>query len=224
MTAAQIERQGQVAVLRLMSEQNLWDTTFVADVGAALDEVEADDDITALVTTGTGKCWSNGFDLQHILDLGEGAPGFLDASRRLLGRLLTFSRPTVAALNGHAFGIGAMWALAHDQRVVRSDRGWFCLPEVDLGIRFHPFMTALIARRLGEPVALEAITTGRRYSGPEAVEHGIAVSTHDQDHLVDAAIALTAPRAGRTPTLVTTLKTDLYADVLTLLDAPEVSQ
>lgn len=223
MTAAVIERRGKVAVLRLTSDQNLWDSTFVAEVGAALDEVEADADLLGLVTIGTTKCYSNGYDLGHILELGADAPAFLDASRRLLGRLLTFSRPTVAALNGHAFGIGAMFALAHDQRVMRVDRGWFCLPEVDLGIRFHPFMTALIALRLGDATALEALTTGRRFAADEAVEHGIVASAHAEDGLLDAAANLLEPRVGKDPALVRTLKADLYADVLARLDAPEVS-
>jgi enoyl-CoA hydratase/carnithine racemase len=220
MTAAVIERLGSVAVLRLTSEQNLWDSGFVADVGAALDEVEADGELNALVTVGAGKCYSNGFDLGHMLELDAGAPAFLDASLRLLGRLLTFPLPTVAAMNGHAFGIGAMFALAHDQRLIRADRGWFCLPEADLGIRFHPFMTALITRRLTDATALEAITTARRYDGPAAVAAGIAAGAHDQEALLDAAVALAAARAGKDPKMVATFKADMYADVLVALDAP----
>ena len=95
---------------------------------------DAGRDARALVTVGTGKHYSNGFDLDFLGALPRGdLEAFMDRVLRLLTRLLTFPVPTVAAVNGHAFGIGAMLALAHDRRVMRADRGWFCLPEIDLG-------------------------------------------------------------------------------------------
>jgi len=66
----------------------------------------------------------------------------------------------IAALQGHTFAAGAMLALAHDQRVMRSDRGFFCFPEVDIGIPFTVGMNALITARLSARVAHEAMTTG----------------------------------------------------------------
>ena len=60
----------------------------------------------------------------------------------LLARLLEIGVPTVAAIQGHAFAAGAMLALAHDERVMRADRGWSCLPEVDINIPFTPGMSA----------------------------------------------------------------------------------
>lgn len=46
--------------------------------------------------------------------------------------MLTLPMPTVAAVTGHAFGGGALLAMAHDWRVMRGDRGYFCFPEVDI--------------------------------------------------------------------------------------------
>jgi len=218
MTATRLDRRGATAVLHLTTEANLVDTAFLDAVGTALDEVEADPELTAMVTVGATKCFSNGFDLEHILGLGDDATTFLQRAHGLLARLVTFSRPTVAALNGHAFGYGAMVALAHDQRVVRADRGWFCLPEVDLGLQLHPFWNALVAIRTGDATALEAITTAHRYDGPAAVAAGIARSAHAEGELLDAAVALAEARAGKDPTMVATLKGDLYAPLLALLE------
>lgn len=218
MLAALIEPHDGMAVLRLTTEQNLWDTDLLADVTRALDEVEADHDLSALVTIGTTKCFSNGLDLEHVIGLGDGADAFLRAADRLIVRVLTFPKPTVAALNGHAFGIGAVFALAHDRRVVRADRGWFCLPEADLGLRLRPMWNALLATRLSDATALEAVTTARRYDGPSAVTAGIAVSAHPEGELLTAALALAAPLAGKDPTMVRDLKADLYARVIAALE------
>ncbi|MGK2948116.1 MAG: enoyl-CoA hydratase/isomerase family protein [Acidimicrobiales bacterium] len=218
MPAALVEPHGATAVLRLTTDANAVDTSFLDDIGAALDRIESDDSLTAVVTVGAGKSFSTGFDLDHIMGLGDGATAFLDRAQDLLARLVTFSRPTVAALNGHAFGYGAMLALAHDQRAMRADRGWFCLPEVDLGLQLHAFWTALLTTRAGDATALEAITTARRYDGPAAVEAGIAASAHAEADLLDAAIALAEARAGKDPAMVRTLKQDLYAPLLSLLE------
>lgn len=214
-----IEMDGGVALVRLGDGPNAFDGDFVAALDAALDEVEAEPDARAVVTIGGGKHYSNGYDLEYLGGLdGDEAGDFLHRSRRLLGRVLAFPLPTAAALNGHAFGIGAMLALAHDRRVARRDRGWFCLPEIDLGMRFSPFMLALIAARLGERGAHEAILTGRRYDGAAALALGIAHAEADEAGLVATATALLEPFTGKDRALVAHHKRDLYASVLAALD------
>src|SRR4029077_14416293 len=84
---------------------------------------------------------------------------------RLLGRLVTFPVPTVAAVNGHAFGAGAVLAVAHDFLVMREDRGYWCLPEADLGLPLTPALFAVVAAKLPARGGQEAILTGRRYGG-----------------------------------------------------------
>ena len=68
----------------------------------------------------------------------------------LFGKMLALPVPTVAAIQGHCFAAGAMLAVAHDFRVMRADRGFFCLPEVDIHIPFTPPMAALIQARLSK--------------------------------------------------------------------------
>ena len=128
-----------------------------------------------------------------------------------------FPIPTVAALNGHAFGIGALLALAHDQRVQNTERGWFCLPEVDLRMRFNPFQLALVIGKLSRPTANEAVLSGRRYDGARRSPPGSSTRSRTPDELVDAATALAAPRTGKDRAIVSTLKGDLYAGILATL-------
>jgi enoyl-CoA hydratase/carnithine racemase len=211
------ERDG-IVVLRLSKDKNLVDGAFLAVLNAELDHVEADADANGLVVTGNEKYFSNGFDLEFLGRLDrEQLPIFIRDAQQLVARVLTFPMPTVAAVNGHAFGIAAMLALAHDQRIMRADRGWWCLPEIDLGLRFAPFMVALIRSRLSDVTASEAILTGRRYTGDEAVAAGIAHAAASEDALVGVAVAAAASRVGKGREITATLKRDLYAPVLDAL-------
>ena len=168
--------------------------------------------------TGADKYFSNGFDLEFLGRLEtEQLPIFIRDAQRLVARVLTFPVPTVAVVNGHAFGIAAMLALAHDVRVMRADRGWLCLPEIDLGLPFQPFMTALLRARLTDLTVSEAILTGRRYTGTEAVAAGIAHEAVVESALLERAVAAAAPRVGKGREITATLKRDLYAPVLDAL-------
>lgn len=80
----------------------------------------------------------------------------------LYGRMLGLEVPAIAAVNGHAFAAGAMLALAFGQIVMPEDRGYFCLPEADLGLPFTPGMNALTSARLSPPAAHEAMVLARR--------------------------------------------------------------
>ena len=121
---------------------------------ALLDQVLDDSGAHALVTTGEDKFFSNGLDLEWLMQPDtEDIRDFVADAERLLARLLALPLNTVAACNGHTYAAGAMLALCHDFRVMRADRGFFCLPEVDLGIPFTPGMDALIKRRLPQVVA-----------------------------------------------------------------------
>ncbi|HEX6418010.1 MAG TPA: enoyl-CoA hydratase/isomerase family protein [Acidimicrobiales bacterium] len=210
-----IDWMDRTAVVRLGDGPNAFDTAFVEDLHARLDDVAADDSAQALVTVGGGRHYSNGFDIEFLGSLdGPGLSTFMDRALGLLARLLTFPVPTVAAVNGHAFGIGAMLALAHDRRVVRADRGWWCLPEIDLGMQFHPFMLALVTHRLPAATAEEAVLTGRRYDAAAAVERGVAHGAAAVDDLVAAAAGQALPLAGKGRDIAVALKQALHAPVL----------
>ena len=161
-----LERTGDVHVLDLGDGENRFSPDWVAEVGACLDEVAAAGPPAALVTAATGKFFSNGLDLDWLLAHADRAADYVGSVQRLFARVLTLPVPTVVAVQGHAFAAGAMLTLAHDVRVMRADRGFWCLPEVDIGIPFTPGMAALIQARLTPATAHEAMTTARRYGGP----------------------------------------------------------
>ena len=93
----------------------------------------------------------------------------------MFSKLLTFPVPVIAAINGHAFGDGAIMACACDFRLMRSDRGYFCFPEVDVNIPFLPGMLAVVAKAFPGPFLNEVYLTGRRIGGTELVSQGVAI-------------------------------------------------
>jgi enoyl-CoA hydratase/carnithine racemase len=212
-----LETTPDAHVLHLGDDQNVFDADFVAALHDSLDRVEDDDAAQCLVTVGDGKSYSAGFDLDHLASVGDGLDDFLDETFRAIARILTFPMPTVAAMNGHAFGVGAVLALGHDQRVMNADRGWFCFPEVDLGMRFHPFMQAVFVTKVAPMTVLEMLLEGRRYGGEAALEAGIVDAVASLDDLRGTASALAGLRKGKSREIVADLKTDLFANLLATL-------
>ncbi|USI89086.1 enoyl-CoA hydratase/isomerase family protein [Rhodococcus pyridinivorans] len=218
-----LERDGDVFVLHLGDRdaevsENRFHPDRLAAIHSLLDEVEAHDGPAALVTAATGKFWSNGLDIDWVGANLPDLPGYLDSVHALYVRLLTFPAATVAAVQGHAFGAGAMLALVHDFRVMRGDRGYWCLPEVQLNMPFTVGMSALVRSRLPIQTAVEAITTGRRYGGEDAVAAGIAEQAVTGDTVLSTAVeraaALTATRG---PNL-SGIKRGLHAPLISALE------
>ena len=214
-------RDGDVAIVTLSHEENRFHPDVLDAIDAALDEVERIDGPLALVLTGSGKFFSNGLDLDYLGSAGPaGFQANLDRVHGLLARMLGFPTYTVAALNGHAFAGGAMLSLACDERVMRADRGYFCLPEVDLGLPFSPGMQALITSRLSQATAHEAMVTGRRYGGAEAAQRGLVDTAVPEEEVVPEAVRRAAAMAGKRGETLAAIKRNLYATALSTLAGP----
>lgn len=214
-----LQRRGAVYVLTLGDDENRFHPDRLTAIDAALDEVEAAEGPRAVVTTGEGKFYSNGLDLNFMAANPDAAEANLADVHALFARVLAFPAPIVAAVQGHAFAAGAMLALAHDLIVMRADRGYFCLPEVDLGIPFTAGMSAVIRSRLPITTAHEAMTTGRRYGGEDARAAGIAAATAGEGEVLEVAIARAEERAPKAGAVFGAIKARLYAEVIAELTA-----
>jgi enoyl-CoA hydratase/carnithine racemase len=220
----QLDRHDDVFVLNLGEGENRFHPDFLASVGELLDEVEAAPPPRALVTAATGKFFSNGLDLEWLGAHPESINDYTASVHDLLARVLTLPVPTVAALQGHTFAAGAMLALAHDWRVMRADRGFFCLPEADINIPFLPGMSALIQCKLTPAAATDAMVTARRYGGEEAFAAGLVTAAVPEDEVLSAAIAIVAPLAGKDPTTLGLIKQRMYPEVVRTLRDTEVNR
>ena len=189
-------------------------------VSALLDEVSNQPAPRALVTMARGKFYSNGLDLDWVLAHPDLRGAYVADVQALLARVLALPMPTVAAVTGHAFGAGAMLATAHDWRVMRADRGYYCFPEVDIHIPFTPGMAALIQAKLTPGAALTAMTTGRRYGGPEALTAGLVDAAVSDAEVLTEAIELVRPLAGKDAETLGAIKATMYATAIAALAMP----
>lgn len=215
----EIEKQGAVFVLHMKSGENRFNRAFLDAFHRALDEVEKSSGAAALVTVGEDKFYSNGLDLTWLSGDGAGQAGeFIKDFIRFFGRLMALPMATVAAMNGHAFAGGAMLALAHDFRVMRADRGYFCLPEIDLRLPLAAGMTALIKSRMTPATLRDAILAGARFGAADAVQRGFVDEAVPADQVLAAAVARVAPLADKDRATMGALKRGLYADALAVLE------
>ncbi len=209
-----LQRLDDVFVLDLGDGENRFTREWMTAITDALDEVDAADGPRALLTVATGKFWSNGLDLDWLSAHQDQGGPYIDQVQDLFARYLQTTVPTVAVLQGHTFAAGALLALAHDRRLMRADRGFFCLPEVDISIPFAPGMSALIQSKLTPDTAQEAMLTGRRYGGTEALEAGIVTEALPEDELLPAATEWARSQSGKAGRTLRTIRRTMYRHVI----------
>jgi enoyl-CoA hydratase/carnithine racemase len=216
-----LERQGDVFVLTMNAGENRFSPGFVDALNGRLDEVEKADGAKSLVLTGAGKFFSNGLDLDYMLGEGRDRAGeYLAGVLAAIRRTLTFPCITVAAINGHAFGAGAQIAAACDLRFMRADRGFFCMPEIDMRTSLHPGMTAILKARLPSLVVHEVLVTGNRFGGEVAAARGIVEEACLEADLLPRAIAAAAELTGKAHPVMAKIKADLHAEAVAALGRP----
>ncbi len=212
-----IRRDGDVLIVDLGSGENRFNRALVEGLGEAVDRVERDG-AAGLVTTATGKIWSNGLDLDWMAASGEG-PAFVRDMQKIFARLLLLPVPTAAAINGHCFAGGAMFALAHDLRVMRADRGYFCLPEADIGLPFTPGMAALVAARMPGFAALRDVAIyGARLGGGDAAARGIVDEAVAEADVLPRTLERVRALGGKDRTTLGTIKQRFFGAVAAALE------
>jgi enoyl-CoA hydratase/carnithine racemase len=212
-----LDRQDNVFVLDLGDGENRFHPDWIASANAALDEVEKAEGPRALVTAATGKFYSNGLDLDWLFAHADQHDAYVVSVHELFARMLSLPVITVAALQGHTFAAGAMFSLAHDFRVMRADRGYWCLPEADINIPFTRGMSALIQSRLTPQTAHEAMLTARRYPGTDALASGVVDAAVAEDAVRSTAIEIAQRQATKAGDTLGTIKARMYAQALTTL-------
>ena len=94
----------------------------------------------------------------------------------VMAKILVFPIPTVAVLNGHWCAAGGMMGLCFDHRVMNSEKGFFFVPGVDLGITYSPFQTAMMCAKLPSSMHQDVIVyNSRRWNAADLMEKKVGV-------------------------------------------------
>lgn len=206
-----LERQDGVCVLHMRNGENRFNLEVLDRLNAALDEVEKSGAPT-LVTTGIDKFYSNGMDLDRLL--AEGGEILLqraiDEAADFFVRLSLLPAITVAAINGHCYAGGAILAMAHDVRIMRADRGFFCMPEIDIQVPLPVKMTAIIRPRLSPMTCRDVVLFGRRYTAAEAHAAGIIDELAADENVLPRALEIARTHGEKHPPTVGAMKRALY--------------
>lgn len=196
-----LEKHDGVAVLRLAhGKVSALDRELCGALSATLRALALDDDVPALVLTGTGSAFSAGVDLRRVLDGGaDYVREFLPALDEVLEAAYAFPKPLVAALNGHAIAGGFVLAAAADARVMADGAGRLGAPELAVGVPFPWIALAVLRNALPPHVLPGVVLESRVYGASEALAAGLIDEIVASDALLPRACARAAGMARGSP-------------------------
>lgn len=226
MAAIEYKLDEKVAIVTMNDGENRFNPSFLNSFIETLDEIEKETDANALVVTSSHeKIFCNGIDLDWLVPFvqkgdKETAVAFFYTMNRLFKRILLYPMPAIAAISGHAFAGGAIMSCAFDFRFMRSDRGFFCFPEVDLGIPFLPGMIALITKAIPQYKVEELHYTGKRATAEECEAHHIITKACHIDDLMNEAVSF-AKGLNKRREIIAEMKKRMYKDIVHAFDVDD---
>ncbi|MCO5558935.1 hypothetical protein L7F22_012526 [Adiantum nelumboides] len=176
---------------------------------------------TALITTSSGKFFSNGLDLAF--------PSRAAVRRKfaeLLSAYINLPMPTIAAVCGHAAAGGFILALAHDYVFMRKDRGFLYMSEIDVRILIPPGPMRIIRSKLTPRAFRDTVLRGTKHTAEMALEAGIVDSIHENaDSTLEAAFGKAEELVARkwNPGFYRELRASMYPEVFAAVDCLEES-
>src|SRR3954470_17732392 len=172
-------RRGGAAKIELNRPEvmNAWDKQFGLDLLAAVESTASDDDVRAVMITGSGRGFSSGADLRAGFDpTPEGHPDvyttLTERYHPIMMGIRTMPKPVVAAVNGAAVGIGCSLALCSDL-IVAKESSYFLLAFVNIGLVPNGGSSVFVPARAGFTRAMEMALLGERVPATRAAEWGL---------------------------------------------------
>lgn len=217
-------KEENIAVIEMCNGPNRMNQAFAEAMNLCLDQVEEDAGVQAAVLTSTDeKNFSQGIDVEWIggkLAAGENeaVKAFMYGMNGVFKRLLLFPVPVIAAINGHAFGNGAIMSCACDFRFMKKDRGFFCFPEVDVSIPFLPGMIGFVRKAIPEYRFNQMLLSGQRMTASDLEASNVIVkASDDQDALMADALAYAATFAKKRG-IFGELKKRVHKELIRIID------
>lgn len=205
----EVEDEILTITLNRPEKLNAFTTTMMKEMIDALDCADADDDVKAIIVTGSGRGFCAGADLSSGADTFDADTGsdkaeeeksIADGGGLLTLRIFDCLKPIISACNGPAVGIGATMQCAMDIRLAStSARYGFVFSK--RGIVPEACSSWFLPRLVGISQALEWAYSGRVFNAPEALDKGLVRSLHEPEDLLPAARKLAKEFADQTSSL-----------------------
>ena len=192
MSFVAFEQRGPIGVLTMNRPEalNALNEQVLRDLNAALDAVEANDEVLVVILTGAGRSFVAGADIGQMKDLTPvQAKKFGSYGNQVFLKLENFPKPVIAAVNGFALGGGCELSMACDIRLA-SEKARFGQPEVGLGITPGFGGTQRLPRIVGVSKAMELILTAKTIKADEAKAIGLVSEVYPAEELMDKAMEL----------------------------------
>ncbi|KAL0423878.1 UNVERIFIED_CONTAM: Enoyl-CoA delta isomerase 1, peroxisomal [Sesamum radiatum] len=197
-----LEKRGDLFVLTITGDdEHRLNPTLIDSIRAALNRAKSESESmgsTALITTAEGKFFSNGYDLSWALSDPDPVraqalerPKVMSKKLRLLvADLISLPMPTIAAVTGHASAAGFILALSHDYLLMRKDRGFLYVSELDIKHKIpHWFMSIMKSKIASPKVWRDVVLEAAKIPAATGVEWGIVDSAHENaEETVEAAV------------------------------------
>jgi len=219
-SSIQIERVGQIAVLRIdRPPTNAIDLDLANEFASALEGIGATDGIGALIVTGGGSCFSAGLDLKVVptYDRTQQQAMVMQVNR-LFGGLYGLPLPTIAAVNGHAIAGGVILTLACDYRIGAEGDYKVGLAEARVGVPFPVAAMAIVQSELSHPVARTMVLTARNSSPRDAVSMGVLDELQPPESLLRRAIEVAQEMAALPHSVYGRIKRELRGAALARIE------
>lgn len=199
-----LERRDRVAVVTLNDpdRRNALNLDLNDELITVFDELDADDDVGAIVLTGAPPAFCAGADLSQ---LGSSQREGLEAIYRGFLRVSNAAKPTVAAVNGAAVGAGTNLALACDLRLA-ARRARFDTRFLDLGLHPGGGHTWMMQRLIGPQATMATVVFGQVLDAADAERVGLVWRVVDDDELIETACTIAARAASAPTELAVTVK------------------
>jgi enoyl-CoA hydratase/carnithine racemase len=206
-----LENGVHVLTLTNGDNENKLNLDVISEYHKNLDTVESYNGNTAFVLTCShDKTFSTGIDLEWLMGDGiDQAEQFVEQLENLMLRVALLDMATIVGLNGNCYAGGAIFATAFDFKFMRSDRGRFCYPEVNINIPFTEVMSAVIQLNPNKQVLKEMALIGTAFTGAECVEHQIVDGIFDQQELRAKTLAFAETMTGKDRTTYGVIKAGL---------------
>ena len=220
-----VEQRGRVAVLTLNRPEklNAWTPHMMSELTQAMNDAAHDAGTGAIVVTGAGRAFCAGADVDAVFRkqsdereadgdtkdarkaTAQAAPAKAPPAPNWVSFLRSLPKPTIAAVNGAAVGIGVTQVLPMDIRIA-SENARFGMFFVKMGLVPELASSALLPQMVGQARALDWCLTGRMIPASEAREAGLVSEVVAADALLDRAVELGEQLAGQSAFAMTNIR------------------